>query len=343
MNNDYLRVNSKTEDKDIATSEFKNEKVDKKHEETKKLTLFTLLNFSRSQDSLDGIKVENMPNVKNLFAILILHFFATSMLAFISFLTSDVTVLMFTATIASLIFPLFIVLFFYNFNVSKNVSIIEVITGMVLGISLYVFLNLLEVYTNQLINFEWMKKIVNVLLRDSILFIGANLFIKIAKKDNLFDAILLAVTLYAGYMFVNSLDILINSLFIQVEIVTQNATFPTGAIVLSDDSFKTVILSFLKSIVTDVFYTSLLVSCYAIVNGGVIGLNVSPLKDKNYKEWSLYVLFFITVVLHLGAIFPSTIFIFEIILKTLSIVFSITLAIMILNYYLSKIHFRKED
>ena len=116
MNNDYLRVNSKTEDKDIATSEFKNEKVDKKNDETKKLTLFTLLNFSRSQDAFDGIKVENMPNVKNLFAILILHLFATSMLAFISFLTSDVTVLMFTATISSLIFPLFIVLFFYNFS-----------------------------------------------------------------------------------------------------------------------------------------------------------------------------------------------------------------------------------
>ena len=341
MNNDYLRVNSKSEQSDIATSEFKNEEDVSSKKATPKLNLITLLNFSRDKMKNGEITAENVPNLKGLIAILLIHATVTCMLAFISFLTSDVTVLLFTATVASLILPLFIILFFYNLNVTKTTNVTEMVTGIIIGICMFVMLNLLEVYLTEFIKYNWFKSMISVIIRDTALFLVANLFIKVAKKDNLFDAILLAITLYAGYMFMNSLSALTKSLFISVEINNGQTATVTSAIILSEASFKTVIMSFLHSFASDVLFSSLVISCFAVVNGGVIGLNVSPLKDKNYKEWSLYVLFIVTVILHLGAVFPSTVRLFSIILKTLSVVFSSVLAILIINYYLSKIHIQK--
>lgn len=343
MNNDYLRVNSKEDESEIATSEFSNKKAVDETEVPKKLTLATLLNFSRSKQFKEEMRAENMPNIRNISFIFFLHIFVVVVLTLISFLTNDVTVLMFNVAIASLLVPTTMVIFFYNFNKSKNTSIIEVIMGIVLGLSSFVGLNFLDVFFSKLISSVWLYEILNVVVRDFALFIIANFFIKIAKKDSLFDAMLLTVSLYAGYIFANSLDVLINSLFINVELSNGQNVISTGAIILGEESFKYVITAFIKTLSIDVLYMSIVTCAYAIVNGGVIGLNVSPIKDERYKEWSFYLLFLITIVLHLGAKFPSTIWVFNLILKVISIVFSIILAVMILNYYLSKIHLSKTD
>ncbi|MBQ7374300.1 MAG: hypothetical protein IJW64_07070 [Clostridia bacterium] len=341
MNNDYLRVNSKIDEQEIATSEFNNKKKVNTDDVPKKLTLASLLNFSRSKQIKDEMKAENMPNIRNILFIFFIQVFVVIVLILISLLTNDVTVLMFNVAIASMVFPVIMVLFFYNFNKSKNTSIIEVILGIALGLGSYVALEFLQIFFNSLFSYSWFSEILDVVIRDVCLFIIANVFIKIAKKDSLFDAMLLTVSIYAGYIFANSLDVLINSLFINVEVSNGQNVISTGAIILGEESFKYVIKAFVKTVCFDVLYMSAVMSSYAVVNGGVIGLNVSPLKDKGYREWSLYLLFLITVVLHLGATFPSTLWVFNLILKVISIVFSLILSITILNYYLSKIHLSK--
>ncbi len=343
MNNDYLRINSKTEESDIVISEYKNEIKAKDTEPTSPPSLFSFLSFTKSKSGISKIKAKNLPSFKGIWAILLMYASATILLTFISFLTSDVTMLLFTAAVASMMFPLFLLLFFYNLNPSKTTKFIEIITGTILGISLFVLINLVDVYLAKIIRYTWFKNIIEIIIRDTILFISAGLFVRIAKKDNLFDALLLAVSLYAGYLFVRSLDLLINSLFISIEMTGANNTpIVTGAIILNEEGFKTTILSFLNSYLNEVVYMSLIICFFAIINSGVIGLNVSPLKDEGYREWSLYVIFVITIILHLGASFPSTIKMFSIILKTSSAVFLLILAIMIVNYYLSKIYVDKE-
>ena len=337
MNNDYLRVNSKTEQSDIAISEFKNQEKAQQKEEPTKLNLLTLLNFSRSKASDFNINSEKLPKFKGLIAILLIHLALSCLLSFISFLTSDVTILLFTSIVASMMLPLFLILFFYNLNVTKTTNLTEIISGVIIGICTFVIFKLLEPYISPLVSYDWFKSFLNLSIRDLALFLIANLFIKIAKKDNLFDAILLTVSLYAGYIFINTFNSLTESLFVNVEI-PNGETQTVSAMILSPLNFKTVIMSFFDALVENALYYALVMGCFAVINGGVIGLNVSPLKDENYKEWSLYVLFIITVILHLGAAFPSTLRLFGLILKSLSIIFSSILAIMIINYYLSKIH-----
>lgn len=338
MNNDYLRVNSKTEDEDIVVSEFKNDSEVVEEEKEKPINLITLLNFSRNGGGSLDLKNGNLPNLRGVLAVLLICAISVVVFSFISFLTYDPTVLLFTAMLASLIFPVFLVVFFFKFNASSRTTFVEIILGSIIGACLFVVLNYIEWHVNGLIYFKWLQIILDVILRDAFLFVCASLFVKIAKKDNLFDAILLAVAVYAGYVFVNSLDELVKSLFTSVELIGGTSA---GAIILTEDGFKTIFDSFLQTLLYDVIFSSITLGCYAIVNGGVIGLNVSPVKDEKYSGWSLYMLFFITLVLHLGAIFPSAIPLFEILLKGLSLIFSIILAIMILNYYLSKIHVTK--
>ncbi len=338
MNNDYLRVNSKTEDSDVAVSEFKNEEQVNSAEQSSKLNLITLLNFSRTKSGNLNINSERIPKFKGLIAILLIQAALACLLTFASSLASDVTILIFASVIASMMIPLFLILFFYNLNVTKTTNLTEIITGVIIGISSFIFLNFISPYIYQLVSRDWLKSLFIVTFRDLSLFLIANLFIKIAKKDNLFDAILLTVSMYAGYTFISTLSSLSKSLFVSVEIFNGETSTITSAILQDENSFKSVIITFIDSLLKDSIFMALVMSCFAIINGGVIGLNVSPLKDENYKEWSLYVLFVVTVVLHLGAVFPSTVKLFNFILKSLSFVFSSILAVMIINYYLSKIH-----
>ena len=85
MNNDYLRINSKTDETDIAVSEFKNEVKTEESEQSTKLSLFTFLNFRKTKNGLSKIKVENLPNFKGLMAILLIYASATILLTFIHF------------------------------------------------------------------------------------------------------------------------------------------------------------------------------------------------------------------------------------------------------------------
>lgn len=229
MNNDYLRVSSKTEDEDIIVSELKNEVKDEKETE-KPINLITLLNFSRNGSGNLDFKTENLPNLRGVLTVLIICAISVIVFSFISFLSYDPTVLLFTAMLASLIFPVFLIVFFFKFNASNRTSFIEIIIGSIIGVSIFIVLNYIERYFNELIYFKWLQIIIDVILRDVFLFLCVGLFIKIAQKDNLFDVILLAVSVYAGYIFVNSLDEIIKSLFTSVELVGGTNA---GAIILT--------------------------------------------------------------------------------------------------------------
>lgn len=338
MNNDYLRVNSKTNDEDIAVGEFKAEVVhNNKKNNNKKVTLLTLLNYSRKNDPSSSMQMINTPNLRSNFNIFITLGFVALVLCFIAFLRSDITMLIFASAISSFVFPIFIIGFCFQLDKTHGVSISEIIFGFLFGIGIYFLISLFDSYANELVYFSWIQDLTAVIIRDFILFFSANIFVKIAKKDNMFDALLLVVSLYAGYMFINSLNELIASLFISVQVNLGTETISsTGAILLGETGFKMVVSSFFSSLLQDVLYISSVTTCCAIVNGGVIGLNVSPIKDEKYKEWSLYLLFLITIILHIAAIFPTSIKLFEIILRSIGIVFSFILAITILNYYVSK-------
>ena len=65
MNNDYLRVNSKTDDENIAVSEFKNEKKQTVEENQQKITLMALLNFHKTS-GVDGVKYVNLPKCEEI-------------------------------------------------------------------------------------------------------------------------------------------------------------------------------------------------------------------------------------------------------------------------------------
>ena len=342
MNNDYLRVNSKSNDKDIIVGEFKNKPQQQKElQAEKKVTLLTLLSFSRKTSPSYTAQTLRTPNIKGVFSLLFLNAFFSFALCLISFFTTNVILLVFSSAVASLVFPLFIISFAYKLDTTNGVSLIELMFGLIVGVGVFIIFSFFEDHINDIIKFDWVEELISVIIRDILLFIIANIFVSVAKKDNMFDALLLTVAVYAGYLFINSLSSLITSMFLSVQVYNGTEVQSTGAIILGKDTFKNVFAPFMKSIIKDAAFLSAVTSCCAFVNGGLIGLNVSPIKDVKYKAWSLYFLFVLTVVLNIAAIFPSSLQIFEIILKSISIIFSFILAVTVLNYYLSKAKFKE--
>ena len=110
MNNDYLRVNSKNEQQDIVVGEFKNQTEKQTNEvKEKKVTLLTLLNFSPTPNTPYTYTLKT-PNIKGVFSILFLLAFVVCSLCFVSYLTQDVILLIFTASVAAITFPLFLII-----------------------------------------------------------------------------------------------------------------------------------------------------------------------------------------------------------------------------------------
>ena len=94
MNNDYLRVNSKIEDKDIVVSELKNEKPTATENREKPVNLITLLNFSRNNQSNSESTTQNLPDMHGVFTFLIICARAVIIFTLASFLSYEPTLLL---------------------------------------------------------------------------------------------------------------------------------------------------------------------------------------------------------------------------------------------------------
>ncbi len=192
----------------------------------------------------------------------------------------------------------------------------------------------LEGYILELITSKWLGDLFATVVKDTVLFLLSYLIVRVTKKNNILEAILVTVCIYVGYVFVYSLDNMISSMLVATE-------FTHGqVIIMGEEGLRNVQHSFLYSLF-DSIYVSCLTSFWGIINGGVIGISIYPIKNEHIKEWSLSSMFLITVVLHVIAVFPSMITIFEIILRVTAFIISLVLAIKMLNYYLAKLKIKK--
>ena len=334
MKNDFLRVNSKTDNDEIVIGEFSSKPIEKENIKEKTVSIFSLFSSNKDNDYVLEITNKKMPSVRSVFTLLIIHSLASLLLCLVAFLTSDISTLMFSAMISSLILPMFMLVFLYQINTENTISFFEIIVGVALGGTTYLILSNLEGYILELITSKWLGDLFATVVKDTVLFLLSYLIVRVTKKNNILEAILVTVCIYVGYVFVYSLDNMISSMLVATE-------FTHGqVIIMGEEGLRNVQHSFLYSLF-DSIYVSCLTSFWGIINGGVIGISIYPIKNEHIKEWSLSSMFLITVVLHVIAVFPSMITIFEIILRVTAFIISLVLAIKMLNYYLSKLKIKK--
>lgn len=337
MNNDFLRVNAHDEEEGVVEGEYCSAGEAKNEEKQKKLTLFKLLSYSFSKNG-DALFVEKLPKMGSVFSMFIITLVTVVVLSLIAFIATDCALLIIAGSVASLVLPLFSIMFFYEMNTLKNVTLGEVMGALVMGVLFFVLMRFLSGYIYKwLYGFEWLIGVFGTVVSDLTLFFISVFYVKICKKDHFLAAILIVVSVYAGYVVANTLTNIFDSLYVTIRMNVSGSTVKNVlAIVNEGEYFPKIIASFTSSLAYDALYTATLYFSWSIICGGIIGLTTLPVKTADTRGGSLYFLVIAVVLLHVMIAFGSSIEIFNIVLHALCFVLSGFIALKVLNYCISK-------
>ncbi len=329
MNNDYLRVNSKDEQSGVEEGKFAAKTDVRSDLPSDKTTLFSLFSSKKNKNK-DFIT--KFPTMSKVFVPFLFSLSIVMFLFLVALIAKDVAILMIASFLTATVMPFFFIAFFYELNRSKNVSVIDMICGLTIGIAYFITIVQLYKYVlPQLNQTEWLTEGLYAAIGDLGLFLVSYLFVRISKKANVTGSMLLVIAVYSGFVFAKTALACGESLF-TAEIIGK--PYPVLAIFRSGDYFDKVISSFVITVIKAGIYEAFLYFLWATVCGGVVSLRISPIKDI-YRDSSLYLLVVLQIILHVLLVIGSALSVFRVILNIACLILSVTVAVKVLNYILS--------
>lgn len=341
MDNDYLRVNSKSDDAEIVTSEYDVTKETTKTEEQSKLTVMSILFSGKKKHGRLSSSVQ-LPTFKGAFTIFIVLSFISVFVLFIALISKTAELFIFDAFLISLLFPIAAITLFNDLNTQKKISVSEMICAVVTGAFAYLLINFVNDYLLELMSdVKTLAEIITLILSDAFLFVLAFVYIKLMKKDDMFATISVCICIYGGYLVMHTAMILMTSLCVNVSVIGGEVR----AIIFDGNSneFGRSANAFVKNILSEGLYYPLLVICWATICAGVIGLTALPFREVKEHRVTYALFLLIQIVLHVVSNFTSTLRFYNVLISSVCLIFSLFCALRMLNYALSKSNLLRED
>ena len=175
MNNDYLRVNSKSDDPEIVDSEFDVEEP-KLVPEKKKVTFMTIL-FSGKRAMKGGITVD-LSSFKGGFTVFLSVALMSLVILLVAILSKNTTFLIVDTFLISLLFPLSGIVMFNDLNVGKKIKIHEIICAIVSGIFAFIVLYPIENSISSILD-KTLANILNAVMNDLFFFVLCVVYLRL--------------------------------------------------------------------------------------------------------------------------------------------------------------------
>ena len=340
MNNEFLRVNAKEEQEGINTGTFE-VKTESVAEDKGKVTLLSILGIHKKGVTLsDELKV---PDIRNAFPALLTTVLLNLILFFLAQATTNSFLLILMTFASAMILPLFVLYFIYELNQMKNVSYIQILGGFVLGFLFFILLDLVKGNLYAIFYEEtWALWFLRCIVEDVGVFFIAMLYVKLAKKDNIFAIILLVVSVYSGFCAARSISEQISALLVTITVGgAESTSHLLYGIIFSETYLGKCSSAFFTAVVYNSVFLSLFSFFQSVICGGIIALTYSPVRSDRAKESSVYLLLLLSCILHLMIEFNSTIEFFSVFLKTVAFVIAFVVFLRMFNYLLSRTNFVK--
>ena len=329
MDNDYLRLNSKSDDEEIVTSEFDVEQENIEKPTEKKLTVWSILFYGRKKHGQkSGVA---LPTFKGCFTVFLAISLIAVFILFIALINKNAEFLVVDAFILAILFPVAAITLFYDLNTKKNVSITEIMSAVIVGVFVYLLAILIRNFLYGLLDdYQTVASIITHVLIDAMLFATAYIYVKLMKKDDIFSAILVCVCIYSGYLVMRTSNSLMNSLYVNVDGVK---VIVFGG---DTDAFARAANYFVAAIFKEGMYFPALTIFWATICASVIGLTALPFREVR-EHGATYLLFLmIQIALHLISYYDSTIVSLDLLIAIVCFIASLFCAVRMLNYALSK-------
>ena len=335
---DFLKVENLDKNEYIVTAAVIEPPAEKLEKKPKKVTLFGAVISAISLNKSDDLYIGIRP-VKTIISLIMILFF-TILLYFFYHIADTKLVLAVIVFFGAIAIPLLLMTLNYEISPKKNVSFYNIILSFLFGLMLYLAIDALV--TGILIKTIYRSTIDSVIV--PVLWgIGELVIVAIlAKVYNITDlssGILLSVSVGMGYAAALALHGLIGSLFIPVEvIIDQNTTeHYIGSAILDNLQFtQQSIKNTMGELIWLCFYYPVCICSWSIVIGNVIVKPIQLAQEKKEGSISVYLLLVLVISLYMLSNFATTFNYFDSVLKIISIITSIFIAVRTVNYAMNK-------
>ena len=355
MDNDYLRVNSKEIADGIVESELieivnnkeqsaptenKDSKENKKNKANKtktNLNIFTLLKEGKSNVSW------HILNTNDLLSVALTTFSFALLLLFISTISKSILFLIMSSIVISFALPFCFIVFLFELNNMKNVSVGNICISIAIGMAYYALVKLykrpIENYFSSIPVMNFFGNVILTVIDDVLLFAIAFIMAKLFKKDCMFGTMLIVVCVFNGYSIADSLSKLLSSMFTNVNISTDSINTYTSAIISSNQFYDNALFAFLPVLFKEGFFMTILMCFWSVICGTSISSITAPLKNDSYKDLSSYSLCVSVVIMHAAITMKYASPFLSFIINFAVLVITVLISIKLLNYSLARTNY----
>ncbi|MBR3863817.1 MAG: hypothetical protein IKJ19_01700 [Clostridia bacterium] len=336
-NEDLLKVENLEKNEYLVTSSIVDVPIEKIDKKPVKVTVFGALIAALSINKGDDDLYALIRPVKTLkFCILLVVL--TTMIYFFYQVADVKLILPIIIIFASIAIPILMVTISYELCPQKNITFFQIFVSFSFGLLIYLSID-------SLVNKVLIKMIyattIDTVIVPVLWGIAEVIFVAIlAKMYNLTtfsSTILLAVSVGSGFATAWSLHAVVETLFIPVEVISNiNSSHYSGLAIVDDITFTNQsIKAFFEIVPTRCFYFPVAIASWSVAIGSV-ATNSGISRIKRDKPFSLYLLLVLVIVLFILSMFTTSFEYFDVVLKIISLLTSLLVAIRLVNTALNR-------
>ncbi len=336
-NEELLKVENLEKNEYLVTSSIVEVPIEKAQKKPIRVTVFgaliAALSINKGEDDLYSL----IRPVKTLKYCILLVVLAT-MIYFFYQIADVKLILPIIIVFSSIAVPLFMITISYELCPQKNVSFFQIFVSFAFGILIYVSIDsLVNKVLIKMIYASTIDTVIVPILWGIVEVIFVAILAKMYNLTTFSNTILLAVSVGSGFAMAWSLHAVVETLFIPVEVISNvNSSHYSGLAIVDDLAFTNQGIEALLSIVpTRCLYFPLAIASWSVAIGSV-ATNSGISTQKRDKPFSLYLLLVLVIVLFILSMFTTSFEYFDVILKLVSLLTSLFVAIRLVNTALNR-------
>ena len=307
------------------------QKVDAEVKDTrKKPTVFSLVlaTLKRDNNFFERSDLRTKPPMLNATVLTFFMLLAASLVLVLCYFFFDKIVLVpMTLVFSPLFVPLILIVFYYEMNADKSVSVVAVFLSFIFGLLMYITITFLN--RNFLYNITFYsdaERYIFPIIYSSLLFLITFLLTSIFKAGSLTAFFLVAVSVSLSYYYISTVVNVFNDLFVRI-----NTDSIVRAIVASEESLTLSFNSIFSDWIYDFIFYPLLYSFWAVIIGSVVSVSASRRDGQKRLSRSTYFLLIVLLFSEFTVSISTTIALLDHVLKILSFIVSMYVSVRMIN------------
>lgn len=297
-------------------------------------TIFTVFfaNFKQDRELLSPAKGVALPCLRNTISAFVTLVFLSAVMVALWYFVDAIVYIPLALVFLSVSVPCLTTIFYYEFAESHTIKLSRLCFLIIAGALCYIMLGQLTTNVLDLFFYETLvDSIIMPAISNVVLFVVIYFAASFFKAESVRDYFMVVAFLISGYVICRGFVNGFTSLFL----VTQSdngSLFRLNAIVASEDMLKMSMQSLLDNLFHNYILTPILYTAWGVVYAYLVYYLIGSKKHSGGIPKSMYLLLLLIVVLDIMSEIDTSLEVFDIVLRVVSLVISLYMLVKMLNF-----------